>query len=124
MTIFQKIMQGKCGMNSKFLLISMTNLTVFCLTQMFFLDVSYAANPVICNQEYALCTSAPCIPDARNAKYAICDCVVKKGESAGYKTCKQRKPGQDKYKVTRLISTFSFEQFATKKLMNCTQGNP
>lgn len=33
-------------------------------------------------------------------------------------------PVQDKYKVTSLISTFSFEQFATKKSMNCPEGLP
>lgn len=80
--------------------------------------------PIICDQAYALCTSARCIPTPGSSTHAICDCVVEKGKSAGYKTCDERKPVQDKYNVTSLISTFSFEQFATKKPMNCPKGLP
>lgn len=80
--------------------------------------------PIICDQDYALCTSARCIPIPGSLANAICDCVVEKGKSAGYKTCKERKPVQNRYKVTTLISTFSFEQFATKRPMNCPEGLP
>lgn len=83
-----------------------------------------SATPIICDQEYALCTSARCIPTPGSATHAICDCVVEKGKSAGYKTCKERMPVQNKYQVTSLISTFSFEQFATKRPMNCKEGLP
>ncbi|WP_454785728.1 hypothetical protein [Legionella sp. WA2024007413] len=83
-----------------------------------------SATPIICDQDYALCTSARCIPTPGSSTNAICDCVVEKGKSVGYKTCKERKPVQDKYKVTSLISTFSFEQFATKSSMNCPEGSP
>ena len=62
--------------------------------------------PVVCDQDYALCTSARCIPDPRNPDNAICDCVVSKGKSVGYKTCAEREPNKNKYKATRLISTF------------------
>ncbi|HAT1659464.1 TPA: hypothetical protein RG395_002320 [Legionella pneumophila] len=83
-----------------------------------------SATPIICDQEYALCTSARCIPTPGNPTNAVCDCVVEKGKSAGYKTCKERKPVRDRYKVTSLVSTFSFEQFAFKKPMNCPEGLP
>ncbi|KTD40108.1 hypothetical protein Lpar_1425 [Legionella parisiensis] len=83
-----------------------------------------SATPIICDQDYALCTSARCIPTPGSLTKAICDCVVEKGKSAGYKTCKERKPVQDKYKVTSLISTFSFAQFETKRSMNCPEGLP
>lgn len=83
-----------------------------------------SARPIICDQEYALCTSARCIPIPGSAAKAICDCVVEKGNSAGYKTCEERKPVRDRYKVTSLISTFSFEQFTTKRPMNCPEGLP
>jgi hypothetical protein len=43
------------------------------------------AKPIVCKQEYALCTSAPCIPDPRHPDFAICSCVVEKGDSVGYK---------------------------------------
>ncbi len=77
---------------------------------------------IICDQTYALCTSAACIPDPVNSKNAICDCEVYQGKSAGYNSCSQRKPYLDQYKVMHVISTFSFEQFATKKSMTCPQG--
>jgi hypothetical protein len=81
-----------------------------------------SAIPKVCDQQYALCTSAACIPTPGSATDAICDCVVDKGKSVGYKTCKERQAYKDKYDATHLISTFSFEQFATKKPMNCPKG--
>ena len=93
----------------------------------FVINDSYAVThgkPVICNQEYVLCTSAPCIPDPRHPDYAICSCVVEKGESIGYKSCEERAPKEVKFKVKQLISTFSFEQFKTKKSLTCAKGIP
>lgn len=86
--------------------------------------VQASATPIICDQEYTLCTSARCIPMPGNPAKAVCDCVVEKGKSVGYKTCKERKPIRDRYKVTSLVSTFSFEQFAFKRKMNCSEGLP
>lgn len=80
--------------------------------------------PIVCDQDYALCTSARCIPTPGSSTEAMCDCVVEKGNSVGYKTCEQRKPQQNKYKAITLISTFSFVQFADKKPMNCPKGTP
>lgn len=80
--------------------------------------------PIICDQEYALCTSARCIPTPGSSTDAICDCVVEKGKSAGYKSCEERKPRHDQYNVISLISTFSFAQFTTKRPMNCSKGLP
>lgn len=82
------------------------------------------ATPIVCDQEYALCTSARCIPSPDNSARAICDCVVEQGKSVGFKSCEERKPLQKKYGVKTLISTFSFEQFATKRPMNCPKGLP
>lgn len=79
---------------------------------------------IVCDQAYALCTSAACIPHPNDNQKSICDCVVQKGKSAGFATCKKRKPRTDKYQVTHLISTFSFEQFSTKKSLNCPKGMP
>jgi hypothetical protein len=53
----------------------------------FFTSSHFAAvqsKPIICNQKYALCTSAPCIPDPRDSKYALCTCDVEAGDSVGY----------------------------------------
>ena len=83
-----------------------------------------SATPIICNQTYALCTSARCIPLPQNPNEAICECVIKEGLSAGFSTCETRKPTYNKYKTLSLTSTFSFAQFETKKSMNCPQGMP
>ncbi|MCL9684446.1 hypothetical protein [Legionella maioricensis] len=93
----------------------------------FFTVSSYAASkdqPIICIQEYALCTSAPCIPDPRNPDYAICSCVVETGDSIGYQTCAKRAPQKGPFKTRQLSSTFSFKQFNTKKSMSCARGKP
>jgi hypothetical protein len=92
-----------------------------------FLSNTYAEtshNAIVCEQPYALCTSAPCIPDPKNPGKSICDCVVQQGKSAGFTACEKRKPSIDHYKVTHLISTFSFEQFASKKALTCPKGMP
>lgn len=82
------------------------------------------AKAIVCNQEYVLCTSAPCIPDPRHKNYAICSCDVEKGASIGYKHCADRAAKQDAFKVKQLVSTFSFKQFTTKKGMTCPKGTP
>lgn len=80
--------------------------------------------PNVCEQDYALCTSARCIPMPGSLTKAMCDCVVEKGNSVGYKTCEERKPKPNKYKAITLISTFSFEHLSEKKPMNCPKGTP
>ncbi len=92
-----------------------------------FLSNTYAVTPphaIVCEQAYALCTSAPCVPDPANPGKSICDCVVQQGKSAGFTTCEKRKPHLDQYQVTHLVSTFSFEQFAAKKMLSCAKGIP
>lgn len=81
-------------------------------------------NPIVCEQEYVLCTSAPCIPDPRHSNYAICSCDVEKGNSVGYKSCDARAAKIKPFKVKQLISTFSFKQFKSKKSMSCPRGKP
>ena len=42
----------------------------------------------VCDNEYVLCTSAPCIPDPSNPDTkAICACEVNKGLNYGYSEC-------------------------------------
>ena len=102
------------------------NLILFLLLS-FFAVTPYAVSkgsPIICTQEYALCTSAPCIPDPRNPDYAICSCVVENGDSAGYQTCDKRTPKKGPFKARQVSSTFSFKQFNSKKSMSCARGKP
>lgn len=93
-------------------------LPFFFLLIHFFVVPSFARpakNIHICNQPYALCTSAACIPDPRHPHYAICTCVVEQGNSAGYTSCEKRLPQHLKNRSTQLTSTFSFVQFSSKK---------
>jgi hypothetical protein len=105
----------------------MRNLLILCFAYCFLSTIAYAAqqpSPIVCTQEYALCTSAPCIPDPRHPGYAMCSCVVKQGDSAGYKSCKDRIPKKFPDNTIRVISTFSFAQFDSKKAMSCARGMP
>jgi len=108
-------------MNSKFLCFASFCISILCFSNIY---AESNSEPFICNQVYALCTSAPCIPSPHNPDYAICDCDVHKGNSAGFTDCKSRKPNQDNYGALHIVSTFSFEQFSTKKQMQCSQLSP
>ncbi|KTD60922.1 hypothetical protein [Legionella shakespearei] len=83
-----------------------------------------AATPIVCDQRYALCTSARCVPSPENPDVALCECVTEQGPSVGFTSCEKRKPAYTQYKTLSLVSTFSFAQFATKKSMNCPKGTP
>jgi hypothetical protein len=56
----------------------------------------------LCNQSYALCTTAACEPPDGNSTTVSCPCVVLDGYSFGMKTCSERAPSGE-----NLISTFS-----------------
>ncbi|MEO9530068.1 hypothetical protein [Roseibium sp.] len=97
----------------------------------------------ICDSYYALCTSAPCVPDPRAPlTYGICACEVREGLNFGLQTtCDQRKPFQsmtdgstskvdDIAEITTaaaepvsLRSTYSFGQAADKSVMQCAPGS-
>jgi hypothetical protein len=44
----------------------------------------------ICNQTFALCTTAPCVPSATDPGISICDCVMQNGYSVGFTSCTER----------------------------------
>jgi len=68
----------------------------------------------ICNNEYVLCTSAPCVPDPSNPdSRAICSCDVNKGLNFGMSQCEARTPVTDSNSVTKALSTYSFAQAPT-----------
>ncbi len=77
---------------------------------------------IVCDKTYALCTSAQCIPNPNNPTEAICFCEVLEGKSFGHTACNKRDPFIDHLGVKHIISTFSFEQFSTKKCMTCPSG--
>lgn len=80
---------------------------------------------IICDNEYVLCTSAPCIPDPSNPdSNAICRCDVNKGLNFGFSECKNRTPVTDSNDVKKALSTFSFAQAPTKPVLSCPEGKP
>ena len=80
-----------------------------------------------CNSGFALCTSAPCIPDPQDPTgMAICTCEVTSGPNYAAKTeCGDRDPTRQRVNgnvVTTTVSTYSFVQAATKPVMTCDEG--
>lgn len=83
------------------------------------------AEYILCRQQYALCTSAPCIPDPEDPTKTICVCDVLEGPSLATVSCDQLKPSTDSNGIRTVYSTFSLEQFRKgKKVMECPNGTP
>jgi hypothetical protein len=77
------------------------------------------ADGLVCDKDYALCTSARCTPDPLHPELtAICDCDVERGPNYGFSSCEARLP-QEKSGATMLLSTYSFVQTPTKNVMTC-----
>lgn len=84
-----------------------------------------AGKGFVCEGLYALCTSAPCIPDPTDPeKKAVCSCEVADGKSFGMKTCPEKKASTDANGVTKVTSTFSFAQAPMKPVLVCPAGKP
>lgn len=78
----------------------------------------------VCDKKYALCTSAPCIPDPENPNKAICFCEVYTGKSFGQIACDRRMNFVDEKGIEHLTSTYSFAQYDSKKTLTCPDGSP
>jgi hypothetical protein len=78
----------------------------------------------LCKQEYALCTSARCIPDPLNPKVAICFCDVEEGYSMASVPCEKTAPANENG-IKTVTSAFSLEQLKSgKQVMTCPAGTP
>jgi peroxiredoxin/uncharacterized membrane protein YphA (DoxX/SURF4 family) len=70
----------------------------------------------LCDQRYALCTSATCHPSRTNPKISVCRCKVSSGYSVGFKSCRQRAPWG-----RQLHSNFSLQSVTSRtRVMTCT----
>jgi len=79
----------------------------------------------LCTQQYALCTSAQCVPQPGDPTRSICYCDVEEGKSLGTVPCDQLRPSTDANGVRTVYSTFSLQQFqAGKRGMKCPAGTP
>lgn len=79
----------------------------------------------LCRHQYALCTSALCIPQPGDPTKAICFCDVEEGPSMATVPCKTIRPCTESHGIHTVFSTFSLEQFmGGKKGMKCPSGTP
>jgi hypothetical protein len=73
----------------------------------------------LCKHQYALCTSAMCIPQPGDPNKAICFCDVEEGASMSSES------STDANGIRTVFSTFSLKQFQEgKKGMKCPGGTP
>lgn len=79
----------------------------------------------LCRHQFALCTSALCVPQPGDPTKAICFCDVEEGPSMATVPCKTLKPSVDDHGIHTVYSTFSLDQFEHgKKGMKCPEGTP
>jgi hypothetical protein len=83
------------------------------------------AENYLCRQQFALCTSAPCIPQPGNPKIAICTCDVQDGANLATVACDTVKPSTDANGIRTVYSQFALNQFQQgKKSLKCASGTP
>ena len=79
----------------------------------------------LCKHQYALCTSALCIPQPGDPTKAICFCAVEEGASMSSVPCNTIQPSTDTKGIRTVYSAFSLEQFKQgKKVLTCASGTP
>lgn len=79
----------------------------------------------LCKHQYAVCTSALCVPQPGDPTKAVCFCDVEEGVSMSTVPCDTIKPSTDANGIRTVYSTFSLVQFQQgKKGMKCPNGTP
>jgi hypothetical protein len=74
----------------------------------------------LCNQPFALCTTASCQPSTTDPNISICRCVMQDGYSVGYKTCTER--AQKGSTVRSDFSTVNINP--SFRVLSCPSGVP
>lgn len=79
----------------------------------------------LCHHQFALCTSAICVPESGDPSKAVCYCDVKEGPSLATVPCNTIAPSTDAHGIRTVYSTFSLDQFLEgKKGMKCPSDTP
>src|SRR4029079_16315991 len=79
----------------------------------------------LCKHQYALCTSALCIPQPGDPTKAISFCDVQDGASMASVPCNRIQPSTDANGIRTIYSAFSLEQFKQgKEVLTCASGTP
>jgi hypothetical protein len=76
---------------------------------------SARAENYLCRQQFALCTSAPCIPQPGNPNVAMCSCDVQDGPNLATVACDTVKPSTDANGVRTVYSQFQITQWQQGK---------
>ncbi len=82
-----------------------------------------AKKPTICNNTYALCSSALCKPIPGSPKKVLCSCSVLKGKNMGYSACAKRKVRKTVSGQHTLLSTFSLGD-GHQQYITCPNSTP
>lgn len=105
--------------------ISGFELAILSLFATFGLSHPAVAKNYLCNQQFALCTSAPCVPQPGNPNVSICACEVLEGPNLATVECDTVKPSTDANGVRTVYSQFALTQFEQgKKGLKCESGTP
>ncbi len=74
----------------------------------------------LCNQPFALCTTASCQPSTTDPNISVCRCVMQNGYSVGYKSCTER--AQKGSSVRSDFSTMNINP--SFEVLTCPSGVP
>jgi hypothetical protein len=74
----------------------------------------------LCNQPFALCTTASCQPSTTDPNISVCRCVMQNGHSVGYKSCTER--AQKGSSVRSDFSTLNIN--SNFRVLTCPSGVP
>lgn len=72
----------------------------------------------VCKGDYALCTSAKCLPVPGQPDKAICYCTTQEGYSAGYEPCSDAKVSKDGYKEIKS------RYYPADQVVTCSNNRP
>lgn len=109
----------------KLALISYILPAVLVLSVAFGYDKASNSSMYLCKHQFALCTSALCIPQPDDPSKAICFCDVEEGSSMSTVPCDTIQPSTDTYGIRTVYSTFALKQFEEgKKGLKCPAGTP
>jgi hypothetical protein len=79
----------------------------------------------LCKQQYALCTSAVCVPQPGDPTKVICKCDVEDGASMASVACDTLQPSTDANGIRTVFSTYSLTQsIQGLKAMTCPGNTP
>lgn len=88
-------------------------------------SASASSSNTLCTHQFALCTSAPCVPQPGDPAKAICFCDVEEGKSMSTVACDTIQPRTDANGIRSVYSTFALDQFEDgKQGMKCPSGTP